>query len=74
MPINESLTEVLDKAWEQKSLKEILQTSPSVLQGVSDGDAEKLAAAFNIKTVADLAQCKYFLWAQAIYHLAKAEK
>ncbi|MCB2188220.1 MAG: hypothetical protein KQJ78_17510 [Deltaproteobacteria bacterium] len=74
MPVNESLRAVLDKEWENKSLKEILQASPSVLQGVSENDAVNLQQAFNIKTVADLATNKFFLWAQAIHALASAEK
>lgn len=74
MPVNESLKDILDKEWEDKSLKDICQASPAALQGVSEGDAEKLQAAFNIKTVADLATNKFFLWAQAIYNLSRAEK
>ncbi len=74
MPTNDSLQGLLDKAWENKPMKEIIQQSPAILQGVSDGDAEKLKAAFGIKTVEDLATCKYFLWAQAFVTLAKAEK
>jgi hypothetical protein len=71
MPINDCLKDVLDKAWEEKDLKEILAASPAALQGLSDGDAEKLQAAFGIKTVADMATNKYFLWAQAILTLSK---
>jgi len=73
MPNNDSLANILDKAWEKKSLKEICAASPSVLEGVSDADAVKLKEAFGIKTVEDLATCKYFLWAQAIATLAKVE-
>ena len=43
----------------------------AALQGVSDGDAEKLQAAFNIKTVRDLGTNKFFLWAQAVAKLAE---
>jgi hypothetical protein len=74
MPVNDSLKNVLDKAWENKSLKEILAAPVDALQGLSQGDGEKLAAAFGIKTVGDLASCKFFLWAQAIRNLADAEK
>ena len=74
MPANESLTEILDKAWEGKSLKEICDASPAVLQGVSAADADKLKEAFNIKTVSDLATCKFVLWAQALHNLAQFEK
>ncbi|WP_157180060.1 hypothetical protein [Rhodococcus sp. DK17] len=43
----------------------------AALQGVSDSDAEHLAAAFDIETVKDLGTDKYFLWAQAVAKLAE---
>ncbi|WP_041812532.1 hypothetical protein [Rhodococcus jostii] len=43
----------------------------AALQGVSDSDAEHLAAAFDIETVKDLGTDKYFLWAQAAAKLAE---
>ncbi|GAA4472818.1 hypothetical protein GCM10023094_05450 [Rhodococcus olei] len=61
----------LIKAWEGKSVEEIAKAPVTALQGVSDGDAEKLAAAFNIKTVGDLGTNKFFLWAQAFTKLAE---
>ena len=61
------------KAWEDKSLKEIADAPVSALQGVSEGDAEKLQAAFNVKTISDLAKLKYVKWAQAIVTLAETE-
>jgi hypothetical protein len=65
---------VMDKAWENKSLKEICQASPEALQGVSKGDADKLKDAFGIKTIADMATNKFFLNAQALCQLSKFEK
>ncbi|MFV9457941.1 hypothetical protein ACNJ7E_31455 [Rhodococcus sp. NM-2] len=47
------------------------RTVVAALQGVSDSDAEHLAAAFDIKTVKDLGTNKYFLWAQAVTKLAE---
>ncbi len=41
----------------------------AALAGVSDGDAEHLAAAFSIKTVRDLGSSKYFAVAQALVAL-----
>ena len=61
----------LDKAYEGKSLEELADAPVSALQGVSDGDAEHLKAAFNITTVRDLGTNKYFLWAQSIAKLAE---
>jgi hypothetical protein len=65
---------VMDKAWENKSLKEICQASLEALQGVSNADAVKLKEALGIDTIAELANNKYFLNAQALCQLAKYEK
>ncbi|MGZ0153590.1 hypothetical protein ACXJJ3_41435 [Kribbella sp. WER1] len=61
----------LDKAYEGKSFEDLADAPVAALQGVSDGDAEHLKAAFNIVTVRDLGTNKYFLWAQAIAKLAE---
>jgi hypothetical protein len=42
----------------------------SAIQGVSEGDAELLMAAFNIKTIRDLATNKYVAIAETTYSLA----
>ena len=60
----------LDKAYEEKSVAEVLDSPVAALSGVSEGDAEKLEAAFGIKTVRDLGTNKYFRWAQGIVALA----
>ena len=60
-----------DKAYETKTIEELAGAPVAALQGVSDSDAEHLAAAFNIKTVKDLGTNKYFLWAQAVAKLAE---
>lgn len=60
----------VDKAYEGKSIADLADAPVAALQGVSDGDAQKLQDAFNIKTVRDLGTNKYFLWAQAIAKLA----
>lgn len=69
-----NINKAVDKAFESKSLKEIADAPVDALQGVSEGDAEKLKAAFNIKTVRDLAESKYVKWAQAIVNLADTEE
>jgi len=61
----------LDKAYEAKPVEQLADAPVAALQGVSDGDAEHLKAAFNIVTVRDLGTNKYFLWAQAITKLAE---
>ncbi len=74
MPTNESLANIVDKVWEEKSLKEILAASPAALQGVTDDDAKLLDQAFGIKTVEAMGTNKFFLWAQALVTLAAQEK
>jgi len=64
------LDKALDKAYESKSLQEILDAPVSALAGISDGDAEKLEAAFGIKTVRDLGSNKYFTAAAALVALS----
>ena len=51
MAVSVDLAKALDKAYEDKSLKEILDASPAALAGVTDADAKHLDEAFNIKTV-----------------------
>ncbi|HEX5299097.1 MAG TPA: hypothetical protein VFW50_19105 [Streptosporangiaceae bacterium] len=70
MAVSVKLDKALDKAYEGKSLDEILNAPVSALAGVSDGDAEKLEAAFGIKTVRDLGSNKYFAVAGALVALS----
>ncbi|ALV50778.1 hypothetical protein OIE82_16730 [Streptomyces althioticus] len=67
------LDKVLDKAWADKSLPEILDAPVAALKGVSDRDGELLQEAFGVKTVADLANLKYVRWAQALAALEAAK-
>lgn len=69
MNINNAVT----KPYESMSLKELVKAPVNALQGVSDGDAELLAKAFNVKTIEDLANLKFAKWAQAIVTLAATE-
>ncbi len=59
MPVSADLSKVLDKAYEEKTLAELVDAPVSALAGVSDGDAKLLLEAFNIKTVGDLGRNKY---------------
>ncbi|WP_175411914.1 hypothetical protein [Streptomyces sp. TRM64462] len=68
------LNKVLDKAWADKSLPEILAAPVDALKGVSERDGELLKEAFGVKTVADLAHLKYVRWAQALSALDAASK
>ena len=55
-----------DKKYEKMSVLELVNAPVEAISGVSKGDAEKLAKAFNIKTVLDLASHKYIKYAQAL--------
>jgi hypothetical protein len=70
MAISVVLDKALDKAWEGKSLADILDAPVSALAGVTDADAEHLKAAFNIKTVRDLGSNKYFAVAGVLVALS----
>ena len=69
-----NINKAVDKAFESKSLKEIADAPVDALEGVSAGDAELLAKAFNIKSIRDLGTNKFFLTAQAIAALAAKEE
>jgi hypothetical protein len=64
------LEKKLMKEWEGKSAQELADAPVTAIAGLSDGDAELLLKAFNIKTVRDLGTNKYFRWAQGIVNLA----
>lgn len=70
MAVSVELGKALDKAYENLSLAEILDAPVAALAGVTDSDAEHLAAAFNIKTVRDLGSNKYFAVAGVLVALA----
>jgi hypothetical protein len=61
------------KKYEGLELKEIAGAPVYAISGVSEGDADLLREAFNVKTVSDLANLKYVKWAQAICTLAAGE-
>lgn len=66
MAVSVDLAKQLDKDYENLSVAEVLDAPVAALSGVSEGDAEKLAAAFGIRTVRDLATNKYFRLAAAL--------
>ncbi|CAA9215589.1 MAG: hypothetical protein AVDCRST_MAG41-170 [uncultured Corynebacteriales bacterium] len=72
MAVNADMDSLLDKAYEKKSLQEILDAPVSALSGVSEDDAEALKKAFNVKTVHDLGRNKYFKAAHALVALKEA--
>jgi hypothetical protein len=72
MAVNADLASLLDKAYEDKSLQQVLDAPVSALAGVSEGDADALKQAFNVKTVHDLGRNKYFKAAFALVALHEA--
>jgi hypothetical protein len=64
------ISQFVDKAYEQKEFNELADVPVDALQGLSEGDAEKLQQAFNVKTVRDLAENKFVRVAQAIVALS----
>ena len=69
-----NINKVLDKKYEKTPLKELKNAPVSAIQGISEGDADLLKQAFNVKTIYDLAKLKYVKWAQAICVLADGEE
>jgi hypothetical protein len=74
MAVTADLDKILDKAYEEKGLAELIDAPVDALAGVSAGDAELLAKAFNIKTVGDLGRNKYFRAAAALVDLVERAK
>ncbi|MET7771637.1 hypothetical protein [Nocardia sp. NPDC005366] len=68
MPVNVVLDKVLDKAYENKSLADILSAPPSALAGLTP-EHDKALAALKIKTIADLGSNKYFQLAATLVDL-----
>lgn len=72
MAVEANLDALLDKAWENKTLAEVLKAPVDALAGVSEADAKLLKEAFNIKTVQDLGKNKFFRGALLLTQLAEA--
>ncbi|ORT59379.1 hypothetical protein [Streptomyces sp. CB03238] len=67
------LDKVLDKAWTDKPLADVLAAPVAALKGVSERDGELLKEAFGVESIADLAELKYVRWAQALAALEAAK-
>jgi endonuclease YncB( thermonuclease family) len=65
------LSRIVDKAYEGLNFPQLLSAPVSALGGVSERDGRLLDEAFGIKTIEDMADNKFFKWAQAIKSLAK---
>jgi hypothetical protein len=73
MAVSANLGKALDKAYEDKSVSEILDAPVSALSGVTDADGALLDQAFGIKTVRDLGSNKYIAVAGVLVALAGHE-
>ena len=71
--IAEFWEKALDKKYEDKSPKELVDAPVHALSGVTEEDEKMLAEALNIKTIKDLATNKYVFIAQVIRGLAILE-
>jgi hypothetical protein len=60
-----------DKAYEDKTIEELVKAPVSSISGISESDALVLNAAFLIKTVEDLATNKYVKLSQGINNLSE---
>jgi hypothetical protein len=74
MAVTANLDKLLDKSYEGMDLQELVDAPVAALAGVSDGDAQHLKDAFNIKTIGELATNKHFKAAAAIAALAAIAK
>jgi hypothetical protein len=70
MAVSIALTKLLDRAYEDMSLAQIIDAPVHALAGVSENDAKLLQEAFNIKTVGDLARNKHFRAAATLLEMA----
>ena len=63
----------LDKAFEDKTGKELVLAPAAALQGVSDKDNERLQRSFKIETIKDMAECEWYQKALAIKRKAEGK-
>ena len=65
-----NLNKALCKAWESKSLKEVIEAPPSALEGLTAAHDELLKT-LQIRTIAQLGECKWAQWAEAMIQLSQ---
>lgn len=64
------LKDMVDKAFEGKTAKELLDAPISALEGISDAGAKELEKVLKVKTIGELADSKFVQWAQEIKKMA----
>ena len=70
MATSVDLGSALDRAYEDKTLQEILNAPPSALAGLTERHNQVLSEVFGIQTVAELGSNKHFALAGVIVALA----
>jgi len=70
MAVSVNLTKALDKAYEDKSLEEILAAPPSALAGLTPEHDRVLKESLGIDTIAELGSNKYFALAGVLVALS----
>lgn len=70
MATSVDLGKVLDRTYEDKTLQEILDSSPSALAGLTERHNQVLSEVFGIQTAAELVSNKHFALAGALVALA----
>jgi predicted flap endonuclease-1-like 5' DNA nuclease len=68
-----NINKALDKAYETKSLVELVDAPVAALQGISDAKQETFHK-LGVETIGDLAKWKYCHWAESIVWLSKFEE
>lgn len=68
-----NVDKAMDKEFETKSLKELLEAPLSALEGLTTA-ADDLLKHLGVKSIGDLADFKYCKWASAIVELSKYEE
>ena len=69
MAVQVDLSKALDKAYEDKSVSDVLDAPPSALAGLTEKHDAVLAEALGIRTVRDLGANKYFALAGVLVAL-----
>lgn len=73
MAVQANLSKALDKTYEDKSVKEILDAPPSALAGLTSAHDAALRESFGIDTVRELGSNKYFALAGVLVALENKE-
>ena len=73
MAVRANLGKALDRAYEDKTVKEILDAPPSALAGLTERHDQVLKDTFGIDTIRELGSNKYFALAGVLVALENKE-